>query len=173
MDCKEAMSVAEDALDGALSGAAGRAFEAHVRGCAKCRAFFEAEKAEFARWRAALADGAAGRRLPADFADRLVAAVCAAESAPRRFWVAGRSAFFKVAASIAVTLGLSVAVFNAVSSRSRRPPSDDELVAEVREAGSGWDFESRCERVMRKLEKDGSRKAATKFLANAFATCGV
>ena len=78
MNCQEARLHIEDALDKSLSGGVKRRLDLHLQHCAECRAFFEAEKAEFVRWYAAVNNaGEHAHSLPSDFADRLVAAVTA------------------------------------------------------------------------------------------------
>lgn len=80
---QEARSYIEDALDETLSGGVKHRLDLHLQHCTECRAFFVSEKAEFARWCTAINHGG-GRHhsLPADFADRLVAAVTAPRPLP-------------------------------------------------------------------------------------------
>lgn len=134
-----------------------------------------AEAAEFARWRDALRDdGAGGHRLPADFADRLVAAVGGNEpSASRAFWTFGRPSFFKIAASLAVLLGFSVAMFNLAAAFDDRTQGGGDFAAKTGVVCSGRDFESRCEQMAKWLGRERSQKAAAEFLANVFAASGV
>lgn len=83
MNCKEARSHIEDALDETLSGGVKHRLDLHLQHCTECRAYFEAEKAEFARWCTAINHGARrNHSLPEDFADRLVAAVTAPRPLP-------------------------------------------------------------------------------------------
>ena len=58
MNCKEARSHIEDALDETLSGGVKHRLDLHLQHCTECRAYFEAEKAEFARWCTAINHGA-------------------------------------------------------------------------------------------------------------------
>ena len=83
MNCQEARSFVEDALDRSLSGRVKRRLDLHLQHCKECRDFFEAERVEFVRWyRAVNCDCGHSHSLPTDFADRLVAAVTAPRSLP-------------------------------------------------------------------------------------------
>lgn len=83
MNCQEARSFVEDALDRSLSGRVKRRLDLHLQHCKECRDFFEAERVEFVRWyRAVNCDCGHSHSLPTDFADRLVAAVMAPRPLP-------------------------------------------------------------------------------------------
>ena len=83
MNCQEARNLVEDALDRSLSGRVKRRLDLHLQHCKECRDFFDAERAEFVRWyRAVNHDSGCRHSLPADFADRLVAAVTARRPLP-------------------------------------------------------------------------------------------
>ena len=83
MNCQEARSFVEDALDRSLSGRVKRRLDLHLQHCKECRDFFEAERVEFVRWyRAVNCDYGHSHSLPSDFADRLVAAVMAPRPLP-------------------------------------------------------------------------------------------
>ncbi len=173
MNCKEARDLMEDALDGALPGDVGRELDRHLQVCKECRAAYDAEKAEFGRWRAALKDVGRAHALPADFADRLVAAVERDERERRTFWTRGKAPLLKIAAAFAVTLGFAVAIFNAgVADRMPEPQSATPYIAAC--AGlSSSDIGLRCEGMASLLEKTVSRSAATQFMANVCAVEGI
>ena len=83
MNCQEARSFVEDALDRSLSARVKRRLDLHLQHCKECRDFFEAERVEFVRWyRAVNCDCGHSHSLPTDFADRLVAAVMAPRPLP-------------------------------------------------------------------------------------------
>ena len=80
MDCRELRSIVDDLIDGTLSAAARRAAEGHLCRCAGCRAFVDAERAEYAAVSRALHDtadvppssgSAVAARLSASFGRRL------------------------------------------------------------------------------------------------------
>ena len=75
MNCKEAIDIAEEAIDKDLPRAVKRRLDLHLSRCAACRRLFEAERAEHGRWFRAFNDPAAMRSLPPGFADRLAASV--------------------------------------------------------------------------------------------------
>ena len=81
MNCKEAQSYIEEAIDGSLEGSRKRKVDAHLSRCAGCRERFAAEKAEHAAFFRALKEVSDIPPAPvsdADFAARLVEAVPAA-----------------------------------------------------------------------------------------------
>ena len=90
MNCQEARKLVEDALDRRVAGSAKRKLDLHLSRCGECRAFYATEQAEHSRWFRAMNDVAAEppHLLPADFAERLVAAVLVNGSAhmSRRGW---------------------------------------------------------------------------------------
>ena len=75
MNCKEALDLAEEAMDKDLPRAVKRRLDLHLSRCESCRRLFEAERAEHARWFHIFNEPAAMRSLPPDFADRLAATV--------------------------------------------------------------------------------------------------
>ena len=83
MNCQEARKLVEDALDRRVAGSAKRKLDLHLSRCGECRALYATERAEHSRWFRAMNDTAAEppHPLPADFAERLVAAVLANDSA--------------------------------------------------------------------------------------------
>ena len=85
MNCEEAKRLVEDALDKRLSGGVKRRLDLHLTRCRDCRRFYEAEQAEHSRWFRAMNDTEAepSHPLPPDFADRLVAAVMANDTADK------------------------------------------------------------------------------------------
>jgi anti-sigma factor RsiW len=162
MNCKEARLLIEDAVDGTLADGARRGFERHVRDCAECRAILESAEAEFVRWRSALRDGVRGRTLPADFADRLVRAVEENASKRRAFWSLGKAPALKVAAALAVLLGVAGIVFSA--GRTSEP---DVLVrASIVPSNAATDLGSRCERITQMLMTEVSYSAAAQYMAD-------
>ena len=83
MNCKEAIDLAEEAMDKDLPRAVKRRLDLHLSRCESCRRLFEAERAEHVRWFRIFNDPAAMRSLPPGFADRLAASV---RSARPGFW---------------------------------------------------------------------------------------
>ncbi|MBR2839387.1 MAG: zf-HC2 domain-containing protein [Kiritimatiellae bacterium] len=83
MNCKEAIDIAEEAMDKDLPRAVKRRLDLHLSRCESCRRLFEAERAEHMRWFRIFNDPATMRRLPPDFADRLAAAAHVSHSG---FW---------------------------------------------------------------------------------------
>ena len=73
MNCKEAIDLAEEAMDKDLPRAIKRRLDLHLSRCESCRRLFEAERAEHVRWFRVFNDPSAMRRLPPGFANRLVA----------------------------------------------------------------------------------------------------
>ena len=73
MNCKEAIDLAEEAMDKDLPRAVKRRLDLHLSRCESCRRFFEAERAEHVRWFRVFNDPSAMRRLPPGFANRLAA----------------------------------------------------------------------------------------------------
>ena len=129
MNCQEARSLVEDALDRTLSGGVKRRLDLHLQHCAECRAFFEAEKAEFVRWYAAVNGvGAHAHALPPDFADRLVAAVTAPRPLP---FFLRMPRWALVAASLAIAaLGVVFAAVVADKAIFAEAPESEEESAE-------------------------------------------
>ena len=81
MNCKEAQSYIEEAIDGSLEGSRKRKVDAHLSRCAGCRERFAAEKAEHAAFFRALKEVSDIPPHPvsdADFTARLLEAVPAA-----------------------------------------------------------------------------------------------
>ena len=75
MNCKEALDLAEEAMDKDLPRVVKRRLDLHLSRCESCRRLFEAERAEHVRWFRIFNDPAAMRSLPPGFADRLAASV--------------------------------------------------------------------------------------------------
>lgn len=73
MNCKEAIDLAEEAMDKDLPRAVKRRLDLHLSRCESCRRLFDAERAEHVRWFRIFNDPSAMRRLPPGFADRLAA----------------------------------------------------------------------------------------------------
>ena len=73
MNCKEALDLAEEAMDKDLPRAVKRRLDLHLSRCESCRRLFDAERAEHVRWFRVFNDPSAMRRLPPGFADRLAA----------------------------------------------------------------------------------------------------
>ena len=73
MNCKEAIDLAEEAMDKDLPRAVKRRLDLHLSRCESCRRLFDAERAEHVRWFRIFNDPAVLRRLPPGFADRLAA----------------------------------------------------------------------------------------------------
>lgn len=74
MNCKEAIELAEEAMDRDLPRAVKRRLDLHLSHCESCRRLFEAERAEHVRWFRIFNDPAFMRSLPPGFADRLAEA---------------------------------------------------------------------------------------------------
>jgi len=84
----------------------------------------------------------------------------------RSFWSFVGGAFLKVAASLAVMLGGASIVLNAiVGSDPQVPALGDAGIAAYAEPAAN-DIGSKCERMVKMLEREKSRKAAMEFLAN-------
>ena len=83
MNCKEAIDLAEEALDKDLPRAVKHRLDLHLSRCESCRRLFEAERNEHVRWFRIFNDPAAMRSLPSGFADRLAAS---ARLARPGFW---------------------------------------------------------------------------------------
>lgn len=118
---------------------------------------------------AALGDASAWPAPRAGFEERCVARVegILEEGEKRRpFWTFGRAAFLKIAASLAVLLGTSAIVFNAIEDFS--PPERCAAVETCATSGCG----SSCERMVKFLEREESRKAAMEFLADVVCMAG-
>lgn len=118
---------------------------------------------------AALGDASAWPVPCAGFEERCVARVerILEESEKRRpFWSFGGGAFLKVAASIAVMLGGAAMVLNAIVRFNPQVPAPvDTGIAAYAEPAAN-DIGSKCERMVKMLEREKSRKAAMEFLAN-------
>ena len=111
MNCQETRRLFEDALDRRLSGGAKRKFDLHLSRCRPCRALYEAEQAEHARWFRALNADAPSHALPPDFTDRLVASVLARDNVHSSFFRRFRLPRW---AGLAATLALLAAAFAAI-----------------------------------------------------------
>ena len=87
----------------------------------------------------------------------------------RPFWSFGRAAFLKLAASLAVLLGVYAFVFYELADSGPQVSEQHPAL----EFCSNDDIGYRCERTVRFLEKNVSRGAATKFLAKACTADGI
>ena len=96
-----------------------------------------------------------------------------ADQTRRPFRLFGWTPFLKLAASFAVVLGTASLVYNAVV--GSHPPAPESGGAEMAHCGEGaaTDIAVRCERMARMLEKEKSRRAATRFLAKVCAENGI
>ena len=83
MNCKEAIDLAEEAMDKDLPRVVKRRLDLHLSRCESCRRLFEAERDEHARWFRIFNEPAAMRSLPPGFADRLAASARLSRSG---FW---------------------------------------------------------------------------------------
>jgi len=118
---------------------------------------------------AALGDASAWPVPCAGFEERCVARVegiLAESEKRRRFWSFGRGAFLKVAASIAVMLGGASIVFNAIVGSNPQEPAPGDAGIAAYAGPTANDIGSKCERMVKMLEREKSRKAAMEFLAN-------
>ncbi|MBO4286884.1 MAG: hypothetical protein J5985_01820 [Kiritimatiellae bacterium] len=114
---------------------------------------------------AALRDPSAWPIPHADFEERCTARVAELLKEDRKmhpFRSFVKSPFLKIAAVLAVTMSLSSIVFNTVLDTME--PDNTETT--VYSGPATTDAGSRCERMVKLLEKEVSRKAATKYLAN-------
>ena len=84
----------------------------------------------------------------------------------RPFWSFGGGAFLKVAASIAVMLGGAAIVLNAVVRFDPQVPVPGDAGIAAYAGPIANDIGSKCERMVKMLEREKSRKAAMEFLAN-------
>ena len=118
---------------------------------------------------AALGDASAWPVPCAGFEERCVARVegILEEGEKRRpFWSFGGGAFLKVAASIAVMLGGASMVLNAIVRFNPQMPDSGDVGIAVYAGPAANDIGSKCERIVKMLEREKSRKAAMEFLAN-------
>ena len=118
---------------------------------------------------AALGDASAWSKPCAGFEERCVAHVerILEEGEKRRsFWSFGGGAFLKVAASIAVMLGGAAIVLNAIVRSNPQVPAPCDAGIAAYAGPTANDIGSKCERMVKMLEREKSRKAAMEFLAN-------
>ena len=125
---------------------------------------------------AALGDASAWSVPCAGFEERCVAQVegILEEGEKRRpFWSFGGGAFLKVAASLAVMLGGASIALNAIvrSNPQVSVPGDAGIAAYAEPTAN--DIGSKCERMVKMLEREKSRKAAMEFLANVCMAGGI
>lgn len=100
MNYKEAIDIAEEAMDKDLPSSIKRRLDLHLSRCESCRRLFEAERAEHARWFRIFNDPATRRSLPPDFADRLAVAA----RLPRPSFWSRIPRWMKIAACLALFL---------------------------------------------------------------------
>ena len=118
---------------------------------------------------AALGDASAWPVPCAGFEERCVARVegILEEGEKRRqFWSFGGGAFLKVAASLAVMLGSASIVLNAIVRFNPQVPATGDAGIAACAGPIANDIGSKCERMVKMLEREKSRKAAMEFLAN-------
>lgn len=118
---------------------------------------------------AALGDASAWPVPCAGFEERCVTRVkgILAEGEKRRpFWSFGGGVFLKVAASIAVMLGAASIVLNAIIRSNPQVPAPSDAGIAAYAGPTANDIGSKCERMVKILEREKSRKAAMEFLAN-------
>ncbi len=121
---------------------------------------------------AALGDASAWPAPRAGFEERCVArmeGILKGNKMRRPFWSFGRAAFLKLAASLAVLLGVYAFVFYELADSGPQVSEQHPTL----EFCSKDDIGYRCERTVRFLEKNVSRGAATKFLAKACTADGI
>lgn len=117
---------------------------------------------------AALGDASAWPLPCTGFEDRCVARVegILEEGKKRRpFWSFGGGAFLKVAASLAVMLGGTSIVLNAIVRSSPQAPALGDAGIAAYAGPTANDIGGKCERMVKMLEREKSRKAAMEFLA--------
>ena len=125
MNCKEALDLAEEAMDKDLPRAVKRRLDLHLSRCESCRRLFEAERAEHVRWFRIFNDPAALRSLPPGFADRLAASV---RSTRPGFWFR-IPRWLKRAACFALLLsGVAFAATVVVDAISTKEDNSEETV---------------------------------------------
>ena len=91
----------------------------------------------------------------------------------RPFWSFGGGAFLKVAASIAVMLGAASIVLNAIVRSNPQVPAPSDAGIAAYAGPTANDIGSKCERMVKILEREKSRKAAMEFLANVCMAGGI
>ena len=84
----------------------------------------------------------------------------------RPFWSFSGGAFLKVAASLAVMLGGASIVLNAIVRSNPQVPALGDAGIAAYAGTTANDIGSKCERMVKMLEREKSRKAAMEFLAN-------
>ena len=130
MNCKEAIELAEEAMDKDLPHAVKRRLDLHLSRCESCRRLFKAEYDEHVRWFRIFNDPAAMRSLPPGFADRLAATAHVAH--PGLWFRIPRWA--KIAAcltALAAFVSFAAVVAGRLSSTSETSPgSDDAAMAQ-------------------------------------------
>ena len=125
---------------------------------------------------AALGDASAWSVPCAGFEERCVAHVerILEEGEKRRpLWSFGGGAFLKVAASLAVMLGGATIVLNAIVRFNPEVPAPGDAGIAVYAGPAANDIGSKCERIVKMLEREKSRKAAMEFLANVCMVGGI
>ena len=118
---------------------------------------------------AALGDASAWPAPRAGFEERCVTRVegILEEGERRRpFWSFGGGAFLKVAASLAVMLGGASIVLNAIVRFDPPVPAQGDAGIAAYAGPTANDIGGKCERMVKMLEREKSRKAAMEFLAN-------
>ncbi len=128
MDCRERRSLADAYLDGELPPASRAEIDAHLAGCAACRAEIEADRAFIARLKA----GASYFEAPAGLAARLTQRL-ESESAGTvvRFSPVSRRDSFWRPMALAASFVLAVLLSGGVGYMSSLPASGDRITQEV------------------------------------------
>ena len=140
MNCKEAIDIAEEAIDKDLPRAVKRRLDLHLSRCAACRRLFEAERAEHGRWFRAFNDPAAMRSLPPGFADRLAASVRLSRPSfwfrvPR--WLKRAACFALLLFGAAFAAAVVVEAIGAKDGEATESAAEDPCVPDVALAASG------------------------------------
>ena len=125
---------------------------------------------------AALGDASAWPAPRAGFEERCVTRVegILEEGERRRpFWSFGGGVFLKVAASLAVMLGAATIVLNVIVRFNPPEPAPGDAGIEAYAGSTANDIGSKCEQMVKMLEREKSRKAAMEFLANVCMADGI
>jgi len=144
MNCMEAQSLVEDALDDSLTESRKRALDLHLSRCDDCRAFFASERDEHRRWFQAMNGHEALRRVPDGFSERFLSEIAKRHAVPQRKWALVR-ALRQIAAVLAAMLlfaGLSYAAVTAVEEmRGMSAANGDDLTEDQESEGVNRDAE--------------------------------
>src|ERR1700687_858693 len=129
MDCKELRGLADAYLDGELPAASRAEIDAHLAGCAACRAEIEANRAFIARLKAGASYFEAPVGLAARLAQRL-GSEPAAGTVVRFSPVPRRESFWRPMA-LAASFVLAVLLSGGVGYMSSQPANGDLITQEV------------------------------------------